>query len=189
MPELQWLLFMAQLPASPSSPRVQVWRRMRAEGAVGLQNGVWILPSSAKHASFMEELLAYVEKHEGSGQIFEVKALNQAVQTDLIEKFKADRGQEYAEFSERCQAFLAEIDKETSQKKFTFAELEENERDLEKLDQWLLKIQERDFFKGSMAENAVSELEQCRQALHLFTQLVYVQEGIEPDNEEVTGES
>lgn len=181
MSELQWLLFLSQLPASPSSPRVQVWRRMRAEGAVGLQNGVWILPSSTEHAGFMEALQEYVREHGGSGQIFVVNALNQVVQTDIIEKFQADCRQEYAEFSERCQAFLAEIDKETSQKKFTFAELEENERDLEKLNQWLLKIQERDFFKSSVTEKALSELEHCRRALHQFAQMVYTQEGIETD--------
>ncbi len=42
--QYKWLLFCPQLPATPSSPRVMVWRRMRSAGSVGLDNGLWILP-------------------------------------------------------------------------------------------------------------------------------------------------
>ena len=39
-----WLVFIPQLPSSPSSLRVLVWRRMRTAGAAALQQGVWVLP-------------------------------------------------------------------------------------------------------------------------------------------------
>ena len=34
---MKWLLFLSQLPANPSRLRVAVWRKLRAEGALGLQ--------------------------------------------------------------------------------------------------------------------------------------------------------
>ena len=54
---MEWLLFLSQLPAHPSSLRVNVWRKLRASGALGLQNGVWVLPDQPEQAKFLENLL------------------------------------------------------------------------------------------------------------------------------------
>jgi len=179
MAENKWLLFLSQLPASPSSPRVAVWRRMRSAGAAGLQNGVWVLPRSAEHERFLTELVVYVKEQGGSGQILAATALSPAANQEILAQFRADRNQEYTEFREQCQQFIAEIEKETLNRKFTFAELEENEQDLEKLRTWLLKIQQRDFFGADLAGVAVVELESCRQALQRFAIQVYSQQGME----------
>ncbi len=126
-----------------------VWRRMKAAGAVGLQNGVWVLPAG------------------------------EVVQADILARFQADRAREYDEFKEQCEAFLSGINKETARQKFTFAELEENEQNLQKLETWLAKIQGRDFFKGERAEAAVMELAECRRAFESFAAQVYAQEGMD----------
>jgi len=52
--------------------------------------------------------------------------LDQRIEEDILERFQSDRSEEYDEFIERSEGFLAEIDKETKKQKFTFAELEEN---------------------------------------------------------------
>ncbi len=75
MSEFEWLLFLSQLPAIPSSLRVNVWRRLRDAGATSLQNGVWILPRNTENKIFMQRLLAYVKQNDASGQIFLVKGL------------------------------------------------------------------------------------------------------------------
>ena len=182
MPEKPWYLFVSQLPASPSSPRVMAWRRMRAAGAISLQNGVWALPVAPAHTSFMQELLDYVHDHGGSGQVFTVTALNEAVQADLVARCCMDRQQEYAEFSEQVKEFLAEIEKETQGKKLIFDELEENEQNLARLENWLRKINERDFFPDTTTQTAAEELTCCRQALESFARSVYRKEGFEPPN-------
>jgi hypothetical protein len=176
---MEWLLFLSQLPASPSTPRVMIWRRMKGAGAVGLQNGVWVLPHTPEQERFLQELLGYVHEQHASGQVFIVQPVSETVRQDILARFRADRDQEYDEFCEQCQTFLAEIEKETTRLKFTFAELEENEQNLQRLDGWLPKIQARDFFGGGQAEAAAIALEQCRQALESFASQVYVQEGID----------
>ncbi len=176
---MEWLLFLPQLPASPSSLRVMVWRRMRAAGAVGLQNGVWVLPCSTEQDAFLQELLDYLREQHASGQVFIARPASEAVQQDILSRFRADRDREYGEFCEQCQSLLAEIEKETIHQKFIFAELEENEQNLQRLTGWLLKIQARDFFGSGQAEGAVAALEQCRQALEMFAAQVYAQEGID----------
>ncbi len=52
---------------------------------------------------------------------------------------------EYFELQEQCQDFLAEIEKETKRQNFSFAEYEENEQDLAKLETWYEKVKQRDF--------------------------------------------
>jgi hypothetical protein len=96
----------------------------------------------------------------------------------IVARFRADRGREYDELTERCGAFLAEISKETKAGKFTFAELEEGEQDLEKLVRWLTKIQARDFFPDQRGPQAHELAERCRQALEDFSRAVYEAEDV-----------
>jgi len=179
MIEFEWLLFLAQLPATPSSLRVNAWRRLRDAGSTSLQNGVWILPRNPGNSLFMERLLATIKQSGASGQIFVVQGLDRAIHEDIIARFKADREQEYDEFLEQCGAFLNELEKETRHQKFTFAELEENEQNLQRLRKWITKIQKRDFFRTKKSQEAVTAFQNCRQWLQNYTRQVYAQEGIE----------
>ena len=180
---MELLMFLSQLPASPSSLRVMVWRRMKAAGAAGLQNGVWVLPNIPEQERFLQDLLDYVTGQGASGQIFIVRPVSDAVQQEILARFRADREREYDEFREQCQVLLAELEKETRRRKFTYAELEENERDLQKLVGWLPRIQARDFFDCGRAEAALVDLEGCRQALETFAGQVYDQEGVAAEEE------
>ncbi|CAA0127345.1 Protein ChrB [Mycolicibacterium vanbaalenii] len=180
----QWLLLLAQLPASPSSARVALWRRARAAGAAGLHNGVWVLPESAAHRALFTQLAATVREH-GSAFVLTVAADGHEVDGDIVARFDADRAREYDEFSERADEVLAEIAKETRREKFTFAELEEIEHDLDRLITWLAKITTRDFFPGARATAAAEAVQQCQQALSDFAQAVYRAEGLAaPDHDE-----
>lgn len=177
---MKWLLFTSQLPASPSSLRVMVWRRMKAAGAISLQNGVWVLPHTKKHEHIVDELLSYLHKQGAEGQSFAATTLSDKVEKDLVQRFRGLRDEEYAELIERCQGLLAELAKETKKKKFTFAELEENEDELQKLESWLLRIQTRDLVGGESAAEAVQLVEACKKALEVFAKHVYAQEQIDP---------
>lgn len=169
----QWLLFCPQLPATPSSPRVMVWRRMRSAGSLGLDNGLWILPYNDSAKQFIQEMKVYVESQGGTSKTFVAHALDDMTETEIIERFRQDRAAEYAEFKEQCLDFLAEIEKEIGRKNFSFAEYEENEQDLDKLKTWLEKVKQRDFIGGEQAEEAIGWLEKCQQALNGFATEVF----------------
>lgn len=182
MMDTTWLVFFPQTPATPSSLRVLVWRRLQHSGALNLQGGAWMLPHTREQEQMLSTLLAEMGQQGGSGIFLKAIAPNEDIQAGLIERFQGERAKEYQEFGERCQGFLQEIEKETRAYKFTFAELEENEQDLLKLTRWLRKIQQRDFFPGSSSQQAQERIAQCRQVLHTFTTTVYEWEGLPTPN-------
>jgi hypothetical protein len=174
--DYKWFLFCPQLPATPSSPRVMVWRKMHTAGAVGLDNGLWILPFSEPSEKFIREIKVYVENQGGNSKTFLSNAFDEATEEEILERFRNDRAEEYAELKEQCVDFQAEIEKELERKNFSFAEYEENEQDLVKLEVWLEKVAARDFSGGDQAREAAEWLEKCRQALQQFADAVFANE-------------
>lgn len=176
--ERQWLLVLPQVPSSPSSLRVTIWRRMRAAGAVSLQHGVWVLPLGTEQDKVARDLQAEISAAGGTVLVMEASLRPDGDDEFIINQFRSDRDLDYAEFRERCSDFLNELEKESTQRKFTYAELEENEEDLKKLTNWLSKIQARDFFGGHQGQQACDELAACRRALEVFAASVYACEGM-----------
>jgi hypothetical protein len=171
-----WLLLLAQLPKSPSSPRVALWRRLRAVGATTMVNGAWVLPETAPHAELLVQLRDEVLRQGGTAFLLSASVSPPEVNEAVIARFRADRGREYDEFAERCTALLDEIGKETRAGKYIFAELEESEQDLDKLARWLGKIRARDFFPDERGEQSAAMLERCRSVVETFSQGVYAAE-------------
>lgn len=175
----RWVFLLAQLPSSPSSARVALWRRLRSGGAARLLNGAWALPYSAANERFFEDLRQTVSGQGGKGVVLAVSDSSPGTDAMIVDQFRADRAREYDEFDERCDAFLAELAKETRAGKFTFAELEEGEEDLAKLGRWLAKIATRDFFPGDRLTRARELAALCGHALRDFSRAVYKESGAE----------
>ena len=179
-----WIVFLAQLPASPSSARVSLWRRLRTAGAASLMNGVWVLPANGTHKRLFLEIAKTVRSQGGQASLLSgAEVAGDAVA--IKQKFTADRAREYEEFQDRSAAFFAEIVKERKLKKFTFAEIEEVDDDFAKLSAWLQKITARDFFPGEHKRKAEETLKRCDAARVAFATTVYAAEGI--DHEEPKG--
>ncbi len=121
----------------------------------------------------IQEIKTYIENQGGASKTFQANALDEATEIEIVERFRSDRAMEYFELKEQCVDFLAEIDKEISRKNFSFAEYEENEQDLVKLEVWFEKVKRRDFLGGDQAEDAVAWLEKCREALQQFATEVF----------------
>lgn len=103
----------------------------------------------------------------------EAIALDRAQEEKVIARFKADRDEEYKEFLGKCTDFEAEIAHETEAQHFTYAELEENDVDLKKLQTWLEKISKLDFYGATLAVQASERLNGCEALLDTYAQRVY----------------
>ena len=180
-----WLMLLAQLPSKPSSARVALWRRMRAAGATAMVNGAWALPRSSPYTEFFEQSRESIIRQGGIGFVLCVSASSQETNEAIVRLFRTDRAREYDEFAERCTAFLDEISRESNAGKYTFAEMEESEQDLEKLARWLAKIQARDFFPDERRDQSAALLARCQSTLEGFSQAVYTAEGVQDPEEGV----
>lgn len=168
-----WLLLTYKVPAEPSRKRIALWRRLKGMGAVYLQNGVCLLPKTDDHARRLKMIENDIAEMEGESVLLETVALDQAQESKVVARFKADRDEAYKEFIDKCQDFEAEIAKETEAKHFTYAELEENDVDLKKLQSWLETIGKLDFYGAPMAEEAGAQLKHCEQLLDTYAQQVF----------------
>jgi hypothetical protein len=173
MNDLSWLLLAYKVPPDPATKRIALWRRLKGMGAVYLQNGVCLLPKTDDHVRRLKMLENDISGMGGEAVILETVALDRAQEDKVTARFKADRDDQYREFLGRCADFENEIAKEIAINKFTYAELEEEDTDLKKLQGWLEKIKKLDFYGGTLAEEATERLKACEALLDGYAQQVF----------------
>jgi len=168
----EWLLLIYKIPPEPTRYRASVWRKLKAAGAVYLQNGVAALPADAPGERAMRGVVEEIRTMQGTAHL--LKSVSLGDETDVLAAFNAARESEYKELLDRCRDFHAELEKERGIGNFTFAELEENEDDLHKLEAWYGKIKTRDRFAVTLRTQAEHGLIACRDDLERFSQSVYM---------------
>ena len=144
-------MLVVRLPAQPSRHRVAVWRELRGAGALSLGQGVWAVPDVPLFADRVRRAVELIERVDGGESI--VLRASGRTETDTARfqaMFSAAREEDWAEFVSDCGKYQAELDKEIRTRKFTLAELEEEEQSLERLRRWHRDLKARDVF-GSPA--------------------------------------
>jgi hypothetical protein len=170
---ISWLLLTYKVPPEPAKKRVALWRRLKGMGAVYLQNGVCLLPKTADHVRQLKMLENDIAEAEGESVILETIALDPSQEAKVISRFKAERDDAYKEFIDKCDDFEREVAKEVSATHFTYAELEENDVDLKKLQGWLAKIKKLDFYGAERAVEAEERLKGCEAVLDDYAKRVF----------------
>ncbi|MBO1418684.1 Chromate resistance protein ChrB [Streptomyces sp. FH025] len=166
-----WLLLAYRVPSEPSRLRATVWRRLKALGAIYVQNSVAALPEDSTAERALRALRAEIGQLGGTAQLLRADAL--AGGADLVTAYNTARDEEYTEIVARCHDFLAEIERETAEEHFTYGELEENDEDLAKLRGWFDKVVARDRLGASGREATARALAECAKALDGFADAVY----------------
>jgi hypothetical protein len=156
-----WLLLTYKVPAEPAKRRIALWRKLKALGVIYLQSGVCVLPNVDSHLRRLKLLQNEITAMEGDAVLLETVGLDRVQEQKVIARFSTERNEAYQEFISRCDDFEAEITKERGIGKFTYAEVEENEEDLTKLQAWLEKIVRLDFYGASLRSEAEGRLARC----------------------------
>jgi DNA-binding transcriptional regulator PaaX len=173
MEEKEWIILNYTLPKEPSRVRVSVWRKLKKRGSVNVGQAMWILPLSKAHIEFFTEISNEVLQNNGAAYLMQSTFIGESNTDNIIEAFNKARDEEYKEFLEKCEDFFHEIDKEIKRENFTFAEVEENEYEYNKLMDWYKNILVRDFFTASFNKLSEQNLNQCKQVLEDFSKKVY----------------
>ena len=162
-----------QLPRGSSSARSAVWREARRLGALSLQNAVCLLPLSEENRAAYERLAGRIEEYGGEASILETHSPTDAWHERTVARFNAARDEEYEEVVDETERFREEIARERRKGKFTFAELEDEESNLERLNRYLAQVEARDAFGAEGRARAKAEVERCAGVLEAFAQEIY----------------
>ena len=168
-----WLLLIYQLPKGASSARTAIWRQVRRLGALSLQHAVCLLPLSEDSRVAYEHLARRIEEYGGEASILETTSPSEVWHKRTVSCFNAARDEEYEEVVDETERFREEIERERRKGKFTFAELEDEESDLERLRGYLAQVEARDAFGVKGRAKAATEVERCAEVLEAFAQEIY----------------
>jgi hypothetical protein len=174
LPPGRWLLLIYRVPSEPSRLRATVWRRIKSLGAIYVQSSAAALPASTAAERALRKLRSEILDMSGTAMLLSCEVL--AGESDIRAQFQHARDDEYEEIVDKCEDFVAGIDKEYREKHFSYAELEENEVDLVKLRTWLQRVRDRDVFGAQGLQAALSALAECEEKLEAYAAHVYAEE-------------
>lgn len=163
-----WLLFFYQVPANPSTHRSYVWRKLKALGALYLQNSICLLPRRPALEKSLDDLRSEIETRGGEARLLRMELCEESERNDVLSRFRSQMDDEYGEYLEQCENLHTELGMERQRLHFTFGELEENEADLVKLRSWLPKLLERDYFEVPLRTKAIEALRLCEEDFAVF---------------------
>ncbi|MDT7799060.1 MAG: hypothetical protein QOI78_2493 [Actinomycetota bacterium] len=169
----RWLVLVVRVPAEPSRHRVAVWRELRRVGALSLGQGTWAVPDVPGFADGVVRVAELAQRGGGEVVVLDAAGRAESDGARLAALFTADREEEWVEFLADCGKFDAEIDKEIRNRKFTMAELEEEEQSLERLRRWYRDLKARDVFGAASASEAEQRLKHCTDRLAGYTDQVF----------------
>jgi len=168
-----WLVLLYRLPAEPSSAWSAVWCEVRRLGALSMQHAVCLLPLSDSTRGAYASLSRRIEEYGGEASVLVTVSPDEAWHVKTVARFNVARHEEYEEVIDETERFREEIARERRKCKFTFAELEDEESNLERLRKYLGQVRARDAFGSDAYARAEAEVEHCARVLEEFAHEIY----------------
>src|SRR5260370_28166255 len=107
-----WLLLTYKVPPEPAKKRIALWRKIKALGAVYLQNGICLLPKTDDHVRQLKMLENDIHEMNGEAVILETVALDRGQEGKVVARFNEARDGQYREFIRTGAVFEVERGKE-----------------------------------------------------------------------------
>jgi ChrB-like protein len=168
-----WLVLIYRLPSNDPRARVAVWRELRRSGALHVQQSVVAVPDAGAFTEDVERLREVLADVGGQLTALRTEPLAAGDDSRLLSAWNEARDAEYRELVGECAKFLAEIDHEFEIEKFTLAELDEEEAELDKLERWHERISRLDVHAAEAGPGAVKAMRDAEAALARYSAEVY----------------
>jgi hypothetical protein len=169
---VSWRIVTYRLVGDGSSHRVAVWRELRRVGAVALQSATWAIPTGDGFDDGLCKAVGLVERSGGHVLVLDVDPASDAL-SELEQLYTAEREAEWVEFTSECNKATAELRGEFAKEKFTLAELDEEEHNVDRLRRWYRDLRARDLFGAASAGDGETKLKDCAELLEEFAERVY----------------
>jgi hypothetical protein len=92
----RWLIFVHQLPSTPSNLRVRTWRRLQQLGALPIKQAVYVLPDTPTTREDFEWLKTEIKAAGGDASVFAADHVDSWSDDALVEEFRRARQEAYA---------------------------------------------------------------------------------------------
>jgi hypothetical protein len=184
-----WLMIIYRLPSTPSTSRVTIWKKVKELGAYLLQQSVYVLPDLFEVKEALNHLKEQIHHFGGESKIIEIASLGEEQEKEVIAGFNSNREEEYTEVIKAGNELLHEIDEESKTEDFHFADLEENEKHLQRVKELLDSVKNRDYFGSPLQSKAVELIDECKLKFEAFSHEVYSREGIELEEKKLPVDS
>ena len=102
----RWLLFVHQLPSTPSNLRVRTWRRLQQIGALAVKQALYVLPDSPNAREDFEWLKTEIEAGGGHASVFAADAVDSWSNDALVEEFRRSRQEAYDGLAREAEKLL-----------------------------------------------------------------------------------
>ena len=142
-------------------------------GALSLGQGAWVVPDAPVFADGIARTIELAGRGGGEVVVLNASGRGDSDAARLESLFTTERHDEWTEFLSECAKFDTEIAKEIRIRKFTLAELEEEEQSLERLRRWHRELTARDVFGAANAGEAGEHLKRCTELLADYTEQVF----------------
>lgn len=93
-----WLALIVSLPSASATPRMRIWRAVKALGCAALRDGAYLLPAQAEQAAQLQALADSALQEGGQAWLLQVQARDMAEQAAFQAQF--DRAADYAHWLE-----------------------------------------------------------------------------------------
>jgi hypothetical protein len=105
----RWLLFVHQLPSSPSNLRVRTWRRLQQIGALSVKQALYVLPDTPAAREDFEWLKTEIEGAGGQASVFAADGVDAWSNDALVEEFRRAREASYAALARQAEQLLRHV--------------------------------------------------------------------------------
>jgi hypothetical protein len=100
----RWILLMPNIPTSPTTGRVRIWRRLQSVGAVTLKNSVYVLPNVDECVETFQWIGREIVELGGQASLCEGQFVDDATDREIERRFLDARGADYAALSQDARA-------------------------------------------------------------------------------------
>jgi hypothetical protein len=184
-----WLMIIYRVPSTPSTSRVTVWKKVKELGAYLLQQSVYIVPNLPQVRDAVNHLKEQIHHLGGESKIIEIASLGDEQEKEVIAGFNKNREEEYLEVVKACNELLHEIEDESKAEDFHFADLEENEKHLQRVRDLLDNVTGRDYFGSPLQPKAAALIRECQRKFDEFSHEVFSRDGVMAEDKRFPVES
>ena len=137
---VSWAVLVHRVPREPSTPRIAIWRRLRALGVAQLGDGVVALPEDARTREHLEWVADRVLEARGTALLLSAQTFTRRDEQTIARGMAAARADEYEQVRAKAEE----------------AGPDDGVRTLRRLRKELRGIQRRDYFPPAQRDHAVT---------------------------------